>query len=129
MEPLIATPYNEDEDEAERISSASFVSSRQDSASQLGPVGNDNRKSQASVRFSNSSRVLSHHSYRTHNTRASSITVVTTPKQRWGAVVALLCLSTMCLADVFILAYLYALPTTRGPKISIREDLSLSETE
>lgn len=57
------------------------------------------------------------------------MTVVSTPKQRWTAVLALLSLSTMCLADVFILAYLYALPSSRGPHISIKRDLSLSETE
>jgi len=50
------------------------------------------------------------------------------PQGRWGTVVALLALCTMCQANVFMLPYLFSVPASHGASASLQLDLDLSET-
>jgi len=50
------------------------------------------------------------------------------PEGRWGTVVALLALCTMCQANVFMLPYLFSVPASHGASASLQLDLDLSET-
>ena len=48
---------------------------------------------------------------------------------RWTTVFALFCLTTVCQANTFILAFLFAVPSSKGSRASIRDALDLTETD
>jgi hypothetical protein len=50
------------------------------------------------------------------------------PSGRWGTVFALFALCAACQANVFMLPYLFSVPSSRGPSASLRLDVGLTET-